>query len=173
MSLGYLGVVGCGFVGAGFVMLGGFLVMLGCLFVVFCSFLAMLLRSFLLHCFLVFRWCLCHLFLLDKKLNELLPLWRARIVSCGTISQYDGGLDRPDRGPRFLQHMLFQRATIQGILARDFVHRMDEMRATVGPWVKNREIVVEETFVDGFEQLPNALNMLFEGKNLGKLLVRV
>ncbi len=79
---------------------------------------------------------------------------RARIVICGTISQYDGGLDHPDLGPRFLQHMLFQRATIQGILARDFVHRMDEMRAIVGPWVKNREIVFDETFVDGFEHLP-------------------
>jgi NADPH-dependent curcumin reductase CurA len=98
---------------------------------------------------------------------------RARIVICGTISQYDGGLDRPDLGPRFLQHMLFQRATIQGILARDFVPRMDEMRAVVGPWVKNREIVFEETFIDGFERLPEALNMLFEGRNLGKLLVRV
>ena len=69
--------------------------------------------------------------------------------------------------------MLFQRATIQGILARDFVHRMDEMRATVEPWVKARDIVFEETFVDGFDQLPNALNMLFDGKNMGKLLVRV
>jgi NADPH-dependent curcumin reductase CurA len=98
---------------------------------------------------------------------------RARIVICGTISQYDGGLDHPDLGPRFLQHMLFQRATIQGILARDFVHRMDEMRAVVEPWVKNQKIVFEETIVDGFEHLPEALNMLFEGRNLGKLLVRV
>lgn len=98
---------------------------------------------------------------------------RARIVICGTISQYDGGLDHPDLAPRFLQHMLFQRATIQGILARDFVPRMDEMRAIVEPWVKRREIVFEETFVDGFEQLPEALNMLFDGRNLGKLLVRV
>jgi NADPH-dependent curcumin reductase CurA len=98
---------------------------------------------------------------------------RARIIICGTISQYDGGLDHPDLGPRFLQHMLFQRATIQGILARDFVYRMDEMRAIVEPWVKRREIVFDETFVDGFEQLPEALNMLFDGRNLGKLLVRV
>jgi NADPH-dependent curcumin reductase CurA len=98
---------------------------------------------------------------------------RARIIICGTISQYDGGLDHPDQGPRFLQHMLFQRATIQGVLARDFVNRMDEMRAIVEPWVRKREIVFDETFVDGFEQLPEALNMLFDGKNLGKLLVRV
>jgi NADPH-dependent curcumin reductase CurA len=69
--------------------------------------------------------------------------------------------------------MLFQRATIQGILARDFAHRMDEMLAIVAPWVKSGEIVFQETYVDGFEQLPEALNSLFEGKNIGKLLVRV
>ncbi|HTD06966.1 NADP-dependent oxidoreductase [Undibacterium sp.] len=107
--------------------------------------------------------------------DAVIPLikLRARIIICGTISQYDGGLDHPDLAPRILQHMLFQRATIQGILARDFVHRMDEMRAIVAPWVKNREIVFDETVVDGFDQLPHALNMLFEGKNVGKLLVRV
>jgi NADPH-dependent curcumin reductase CurA len=98
---------------------------------------------------------------------------RGRIIICGAMSQYDGGLDKPDMGPRFLQHMLFKRATIQGILARDFKHRMDEMLNIVGPWVRNQEIVFEETFVDGFEQLPSALNSLFEGKSVGKLLVRV
>ena len=98
---------------------------------------------------------------------------RARIIICGTISQYDGGLDHPDMGPRFLQHMLFKRATIQGILARDFTHRMPELRAHISPWVKNREIVFEATIIEGFSQLPNALGMLFEGKNIGKLLVKV
>ncbi len=107
--------------------------------------------------------------------DAVIPLikLRARIIICGTISQYDGGLDHPDLAPRMLQHMLFQRATIQGILARDFVHRMDEMRSIVAPWVKAREIVFDETIIDGFDQLPDALNMLFEGKNVGKLLVRV
>ena len=107
--------------------------------------------------------------------DAVIPLikLRARIIICGTISQYDGGLDHPDLAPRFLQHMLFQRATIQGILARDYVSRMPEMRGIVEPWVKRREIVFDETFVDGFEQLPEALNMLFDGRNLGKLLVRV
>lgn len=98
---------------------------------------------------------------------------RARIIICGSISQYDGNLDKPELGPRFLQHMLFQRATIQGILARDYVPRMDEMLAIVSPWVKNKEIIFEETIVDGFEALPEALNSLFEGKNVGKLLVKI
>ncbi|CAN5196427.1 NADP-dependent oxidoreductase [soil metagenome] len=98
---------------------------------------------------------------------------RARVIICGAISQYDGGLDEPDLGPRFLQHLLFQRATVQGILARDYTQRMDEMTKIVAPWVRNKEIVFEETIVDGFEKLPESLNSLFEGKNLGKLLVRV
>lgn len=98
---------------------------------------------------------------------------RARVIICGAISQYDGGLDDPDLGPRFLQHLLFQRATVQGILARDYTQRMDEMTRIVAPWVRSNEIVFEETIVDGFEKLPECLNRLFEGKNLGKLLVRV
>ena len=98
---------------------------------------------------------------------------RARVIICGAISQYDGGLDQPGLGPRLLQHLLFQRAVIQGILARDYTHRMDEMRNIVAPWVRAGEIVLEETIIDGFEQLPAALGSLFTGRNLGKLLVRI
>ncbi|WP_460527841.1 NADP-dependent oxidoreductase [Chitinimonas naiadis] len=98
---------------------------------------------------------------------------RARIVICGQISQYSGGLDTPDLGPRLLHHMLYQRATIQGMLARDYVHRMDEMTRIVAPWVQAGEIVFEETLVEGFEQLPAALNQLFTGEHRGKLLVKV
>jgi NADPH-dependent curcumin reductase CurA len=96
---------------------------------------------------------------------------RARIVVCGQISQYSGGLEEPAPGPRFLHHILYQRATIQGILARDYVHRMDEMLATVGPWVRRGEIVFEESFVRGFDQLPAALHSLFSGDHRGKLIV--
>ena len=98
---------------------------------------------------------------------------RARIVICGTISQYSGGLDAPELGPRFLHHMLYQRATIQGMLARDYLHRMDEMIRIVGPWVQRGEIVFEETVVKGFETLPATLNQLFTGDHRGKLLVEV
>jgi NADPH-dependent curcumin reductase CurA len=50
---------------------------------------------------------------------------------------------------------------------------MDEMVKTVAPRVQSGEIVSQATYVDGFDQLPAALNSLFEDKNLGKLLVRV
>jgi NADPH-dependent curcumin reductase CurA len=107
--------------------------------------------------------------------DAVIPLikLRARIIICGTIAQYDGGLDKPDLAPRFLQHMLFKRASIQGILARDYSHRMDEMRAVVSPWLKSGEIFLPETIMHGFEQLPAALAALFEGKNTGKMIVTV
>ena len=98
---------------------------------------------------------------------------RARIVICGTISQYSGALDTPELGPRFLHHMLYQRATIQGLLARDYAHRMDEMLRIIGPWVQRGELVFEETIVKGFDQLPVALQGLFTCDHRGKVLVAV
>jgi NADPH-dependent curcumin reductase CurA len=58
------------------------------------------------------------------------------------------------------------------MLARDYVHRMDEMLRIVTPWVKAGEIVFEETIVQGFAQLPATLNSLFTGEHRGKLLVQ-
>jgi NADPH-dependent curcumin reductase CurA len=39
--------------------------------------------------------------------------------------------------------------------------------------VRAGEIVLQETVIDGFAQLPQALNQLFTGQQLGKLMVRV
>ncbi len=96
----------------------------------------------------------------------------ARIIICGQISQYSGGLDNPELGPRFLHKILYKRATIQGVLARDYTDRMDEMLREMTPWILDRSLKYKETIVNGFENLPNALNMLFLGKNIGKLIVK-
>lgn len=97
---------------------------------------------------------------------------RARIVVCGVISQYDGQLDAPELGPRFLHHFLYQRCRMEGILARDYLHRMDEMLRIVGPWVQRGEIHFEQTLVQGFERLPQTLGELFDGVHRGKVLVQ-
>ncbi len=81
---------------------------------------------------------------------------RARLIICGQISQYQGGLDTPDLGPRLLQHFLYKRARMTGVLARDYTPRHDEMMVHMGPWVQHGKIRYEETFVDGFDQLPHA-----------------
>jgi len=98
---------------------------------------------------------------------------RARIIICGQISQYNGKLDEPEMGPRFLHHILYKRATIQGILSRDYKDRMDEMVQVMSGWLKEGKLKIDETVVEGFEKLPSSLNSLFYGKNLGKLVVKV
>jgi len=98
---------------------------------------------------------------------------RARIIICGQMSQYNGKLDEVEMGPRFLHHMLYQRATIQGILARDYAHRMDEMMAKVAPWVKDGSIIFEEAIEEGFNRLPNHLASLFSRTTRGKLIVKI
>eukprot|EP01095_Lingulamoeba_sp_RSL-Kostka_P017286 TRINITY_DN889_c0_g1_i2.p2 TRINITY_DN889_c0_g1~~TRINITY_DN889_c0_g1_i2.p2 ORF type:complete len:356 (-),score=145.25 TRINITY_DN889_c0_g1_i2:1379-2446(-) len=103
---------------------------------------------------------------------ELINL-KARIIICGQISQYNGGLDNPELGPRFLHKILYTRSTIQGILARDYTHRMPEMIEQMSIWINEGKVQYKETFIDGFENLPKALNSLFHGFNVGKLLVRV
>eukprot|EP01125_Pyxidicula_operculata_P023077 TRINITY_DN9792_c0_g1_i1.p1 TRINITY_DN9792_c0_g1~~TRINITY_DN9792_c0_g1_i1.p1 ORF type:complete len:352 (+),score=82.50 TRINITY_DN9792_c0_g1_i1:30-1085(+) len=97
----------------------------------------------------------------------------ARIIICGQISQYLGKLDKPELCPRFLHHILYQRATIKGILARDYNHRMGEMVDIMTKYLKEGKIKLpNETIVEGFNNLPNALNSLFHGSNTGKLIVK-
>jgi len=98
---------------------------------------------------------------------------RARVIICGQISQYDGGLDEPELAPRFLHQLLYKRATVQGILARDFTHRMPEMLNHVAPWVNNNEIEFKTSITQGFDKLPDTLGALFDGKNIGKAIVEV
>ena len=98
---------------------------------------------------------------------------RARIVICGQISQYSTGLDQPELGPRFLHHILYQRARIQGILARDYSARADEMLRIVAPMVQSGALQFEQTVLEGFARLPEALSQLFTGNQRGKLLVKV
>lgn len=94
-----------------------------------------------------------------------------RVVICGQISQYNGGLDAPELAPRFLHHVLYKRLTIQGVLARDYAARQGEVIAAMSAWLADGKLRAPETVVRGFERLPDALNSLFHGANTGKLIV--
>jgi NADPH-dependent curcumin reductase CurA len=50
---------------------------------------------------------------------------------------------------------------------------MGEMVGTMSQWIREGKIKMRETVVEGFEKLPQALNMLFHGANSGKLVVKV
>ena len=41
------------------------------------------------------------------------------------------------------------------------------------PFIRAGKVKALETVVEGFERLPDALNMLFDGANTGKLSVKI
>lgn len=92
-----------------------------------------------------------------------------RVVLCGMISGYNSG--EPMRG-RF-DLILTKRLHVQGFIVLDFLPRFAEGIAQLAQWYGEGRIRHRDTIVEGFEQAPAALNMLFDGRNLGKLIVRV
>ena len=95
----------------------------------------------------------------------------ARIALCGLISGYND--DDPPPGPRSFGNLLIKRATLKGFIVLDHFGQAAEALTEVGGLVAEGKVKPLETVVEGFEGLPDALNMLFDGKNTGKLVVKI
>jgi len=96
---------------------------------------------------------------------------RARIVLCGLISQYNDMVPPP--GPRFLGNVLIRRARLEGFIVVDYEDRFPEAFGPLAQWMAEGRLRYRTDIVEGLEQAPTAVNRLFEGANIGKLLVRV
>jgi NADPH-dependent curcumin reductase CurA len=95
----------------------------------------------------------------------------SRVALCGLISAYnDSG---PPPGPRAFANLLVQRTGLRGFIVLDHFDRLPESAAQLGRWISEGRLDPLETVVEGFEKLPDALNMLFDGANTGKLVLRV
>jgi NADPH-dependent curcumin reductase CurA len=95
----------------------------------------------------------------------------ARIAVCGLISQYN--LAEPELAPRNERFVLVNRVRIQGFLVFDFAARYREGLAQLTMWLQEGRLAYREDVVDGLERAPEALIGLLEGRNFGKMLVRV
>jgi NADPH-dependent curcumin reductase CurA len=96
---------------------------------------------------------------------------RARVALCGLIAGYNDA--EPPPGPRTFGNLLRNRVTLQGFIVLDHFGRMPEALPELGTWLAEGKLQALETVEEGFERLPDAVNMLFDGKNVGKLVVRV
>ncbi|MFT7306723.1 MAG: NADPH-dependent curcumin reductase CurA [Candidatus Azotimanducaceae bacterium] len=106
--------------------------------------------------------------ILDECLNRL--SLHARIVLCGGISHYN--LEHKPPGPSNYFNLVFRRATMQGFLLSDYTQRFDAARDQLLAWQESGRLKQKSTVIDGFSSLPNALVKLFDGYNLGKMMVR-
>jgi NADPH-dependent curcumin reductase CurA len=107
--------------------------------------------------------------ILDACLAQL--ALRGRIVLCGAISGYN---DRgAAAGPANYANLIIKRGRMEGFLILDYFDRLDEGRAAVAGWLGEGKIKSSEHIVEGLENAPDALNLLFTGGNTGKVIVQV
>jgi hypothetical protein len=96
---------------------------------------------------------------------------KARIVICGAISQYNA-TDKV-KGPANYLALLVNRARMEGMVVFDYAPRYAEAAQQMAQMLREGSLKSVEYVVDGFETFPESLNILFEGRNLGKLVLKV
>jgi NADPH-dependent curcumin reductase len=94
----------------------------------------------------------------------------ARVPVCGLIAQYNS--TTPVLGPD-MSSVLRKRLTLRGFIVWDFAGRQADFLCEAGEWVRSGRLKYREDIVKGLENAPAAFLGLLEGKNFGKMLVKV
>ncbi len=92
-----------------------------------------------------------------------------RVALCGFISGYVK--EEPELVS--LGIVIVKRLRVQGFLVIDYMNRYMEAATQLGKWKMFGKLKDRETIVEGLEKAPDAINMLFTGGNIGKLIVKV
>lgn len=113
-----------------------------------------------------------------KVFDAVLPLLnkRARIPVCGLVANYNATKlpPGPDRLGVLAGTVLTKRIKMQGfIIFLDYGERYGEFFKPMSSWVKDGKVKFREDVVDGLDNAPQAFIGMLEGKNFGKLVVRV
>jgi NADPH-dependent curcumin reductase len=110
--------------------------------------------------------------------QAVLPLLNkyARVPVCGLIAQSNGqsGGNGTDRLPATMREVLSKSLTVRGFINYDFAtqYYADFLRE-VGAGIADGRIRYREDIVDGLENAPEAFIGMLDGRNFGKLIVRV
>ncbi|MGF1878150.1 NADP-dependent oxidoreductase [Photobacterium frigidiphilum] len=94
-----------------------------------------------------------------------------RIAVCGMISQYNATEAQP--GPTNLAMLIIKKLKVEGFIVFDHWAHYGEFAQQMGQWIAEGKIKWEETVYEGLAEAPNAFIGLFEGKNKGKMLVKL
>ncbi|MGR9363683.1 NADP-dependent oxidoreductase (plasmid) [Rhizobium leguminosarum] len=110
--------------------------------------------------------------------NAVLPLLNnfARIPLCGMISHYnDGAADEQstDRLPASMKVIQQKSITVRGFMNVEFIDQQPAFLKQAAAWIADGRLKYREDIVDGLELAPAAFIGLLEGRNFGKLIIRV
>ena len=94
-----------------------------------------------------------------------------RIVACGGISAYNSETPRP--GPSNLFNITAKRLTMKGLIVSDWLGLRAGFEKELGAYLKAGQMKNKETVVKGIEQAVPAFLGLFQGQNIGKMVVEL
>jgi len=95
----------------------------------------------------------------------------ARVVICGAISQYNK--TTAIKGPENYLSLLVNRAKMEGFIVFDFETGYAKAARDMSQWIAEGRLQTREHIVEGLETFPETLLMLFDGRNQGKLIIKV
>ena len=95
----------------------------------------------------------------------------ARLPVCGAISLYND--TKIHLGPRLQPILLTKSATMRGFIVSDFSAKFPAAIKQLAIWLKEGKLTYAETIVYGFDNIPQAFIDLFDGKNAGKMIVKI
>lgn len=95
-----------------------------------------------------------------------------RVACCGAVSQYNQS--DWSGGPRGVPGVLVaKRIRMEGFLVMDFYKQRKAAEKILSNWIRNGQLKTPMDVVEGLENAPQALIDLLQGKNRGKMMVRV
>jgi NADPH-dependent curcumin reductase CurA len=94
-----------------------------------------------------------------------------RIAVCGMIDQYNDTTPQP--GPTNLAQIIIKKLKIQGFIVFEHWDEYPAFVQKMGQWIQEGKVSYRETVYEGIESAPEAFVGLFEGKNTGKMLVKL
>lgn len=105
----------------------------------------------------------------------------ARIVLCGQISEYDKFDSSDSReilseklyGVKSLGRLITSRGMMKGFIVMDYMKRNAEGLSLLNRWVEEGKIEQAIDMQEGFDHIPETLLRIFEGKNIGKQLLKL
>ena len=99
-----------------------------------------------------------------RRMNTL-----GRIPVCGFISGYNSGHSSVSN----LSNIIYSRVMLRGFVGTDFMHLHGQFLTDMAGWLKAGKIKTQQTVLNGIANAPAAMIGLMQGKNAGKMLVKL
>ncbi|MEO7314685.1 MAG: NADP-dependent oxidoreductase [Ginsengibacter sp.] len=94
-----------------------------------------------------------------------------RVVVCGAIALYNS--TEIPVGPRVQPLLITRSILMQGFIVSNYADKFLLALHQLSEWLKEGKLTYEETVIEGFDKIPEAFLGLFEGKNEGKMIVKI